>query len=94
MGLPYNMHLINIAKGDQFALDFLKIAPSNRMPAIIELDGADGAPVLIFESGASLQYLARKTGKFYGPTERERIAVDQWLMGQMGAELRRSRANA
>jgi GST-like protein len=93
MGLPYNMHLINIAKGDQFALDFLKIAP-NRMPAIIELDGADGAPVLIFESEASLQYLARKTAKFYGPTERERIAVDQWLMGQMGAELRRSRANA
>lgn len=84
MGLPYNVHWVDIGKGDQFAPEFLKIAPNNRMPAIIDPDGPDGAPVSIFESGAILQYLARKTGTFCGATERERIAVDQWLMWQMG----------
>lgn len=84
MGLSYETHLINIGKGDQFAPDFLKIAPNNRMPAITDPDGPDGAAVSIFESGAILQYLARKTGQFYGTTERDRIAVDQWLMWQMG----------
>jgi GST-like protein len=84
MGLPYTTHLINIGKGDQFAPDFLKIAPNNRMPAITDPNGPDGTPVSIFESGAILQYLARKTGQFYGKTERDRIAVDQWLMWQMG----------
>jgi GSH-dependent disulfide-bond oxidoreductase len=84
MGLPYAVRLINIGKGDQFAPDFLKIAPNNRMPAIIDPDGPDGAPVSIFESGAILQYLARKTGQLYGATARDRIEVDQWLMWQMG----------
>ncbi|MDU8942902.1 glutathione S-transferase N-terminal domain-containing protein [Ovoidimarina sediminis] len=84
MGLPYTVHLIDIGKGDQFEPDFLKIAPNNRMPAITDPDGPDGAPISIFESGAILQYLARKTGQFCGRTERERIAVDQWLMWQMG----------
>jgi GST-like protein len=83
-GLPYELHLIDIGAGDQFKPDFLKIAPNNRMPAIIDHDGPDGAPISIFESGAILQYLARKTGQFYGGNERERIAVDQWLMWQMG----------
>ncbi len=82
--LPYNTHLINIGKGDQFAPDFLKIAPNNRMPAIIDPDGPDSAPISVFESGAILQYLARKTGQFGGETERERVEVDQWLMWQMG----------
>ncbi|QUJ77171.1 glutathione S-transferase N-terminal domain-containing protein [Sulfitobacter albidus] len=84
MGLPYTTHLINIGAGDQFDPAFLAISPNNRMPAITDPDGPDGAPVSIFESGAILQYLARKTGKFCGATERERIAVDQWLMWQMG----------
>ena len=83
-GLPYTTHLIDIGNGDQFKPDFLKIAPNNRMPAITDTDGPDGAPISIFESGAILQYLARKAGKFCGSTERERIAVDQWLMWQMG----------
>ncbi len=82
--LPYNLHLVDIGAGDQFKPEFLKISPNNRMPAIIDLDGPDGAPISIFESGAILQYLVRKTGKFCGRTERERIAVDQWLMWQMG----------
>jgi GST-like protein len=84
LGLPYTLHLINIGAGDQFAPDFLKIAPNNRMPAIVDPDGPGGAPVSIFESGAILQYLARKTGRLYGTTERDRIEVDQWLMWQMG----------
>ena len=84
MGLPYDVRLVNIGAGEQFRPDFLAIAPNNRMPAIVDPEGPDGAPVAIFESGAILQYLARKTGTFCGRTERERIAVDQWLMWQMG----------
>ncbi|MCV2887104.1 glutathione S-transferase N-terminal domain-containing protein [Ruegeria aquimaris] len=84
MGLPYNLHLVNIGKGDQFDPEFLKIAPNNRMPAIIDPGGPDGAPIPVFESGAILMYLARKTGRFYGQTERDRIAVEEWLMWQMG----------
>ena len=84
LGLPYTIHPVNIGTGDQFKPDFLKIAPNNRMPAIVDPDGPDGQPVSIFESGAILQYLARKTGQLYGATERQRIAVDEWLMWQMG----------
>ncbi|MDT8856657.1 glutathione S-transferase N-terminal domain-containing protein [Paracoccaceae bacterium Fryx2] len=84
LALPYKVHLVNIGAGEQFAPDFLAIAPNNRMPAITDPDGPDGKPVSIFESGAILQYLARKTGQLYGETERDRIAVDQWLMWQMG----------
>ncbi|SFL61080.1 glutathione S-transferase [Shimia aestuarii] len=84
MGLPYEAHLINIGQGDQFAPDFLNIAPNNRMPAIVDPDGPGGAPVSVFESGAILMYLARKTGQFYGASERDRIAVEEWLMWQMG----------
>jgi GST-like protein len=84
MGLPYRVNLINIGAGDQFKPGFLAIAPNNRMPAITDPHGPDGAPISMFESGAILQYLARKTGQFGGPTERDRIFVDQWLMWQMG----------
>ncbi len=84
LALPYTLHLVNIGAGDQFKPEFLAIAPNNRMPAIVDPDGPDGAPISIFESGAILQYLARKTGRFYGTTERERVEVDQWLFWQMG----------
>ena len=84
MGLAYNTHLINIGAGDQFQPDFLQISPNNRMPAIVDREGPDGAEIAIFESGAILQYLARKSGLFYGETARDHIAVDQWLMWQMG----------
>ncbi|RVT87052.1 glutathione S-transferase family protein [Rhodobacteraceae bacterium CCMM004] len=84
MDLPYRVHLVDIGRGDQFAPAFLEIAPNNKMPAIVDPEGPDGAPISLFESGAILQYLARKTGRFGGATERERIAVDQWLMWQMG----------
>lgn len=84
MGLPYTVRLVDIGAGDQFDPDFLKISPNNRMPAIIDPDGPGGAPVSIFESGAILMYLARKTGRFYGETDRDRITVEEWLMWQMG----------
>jgi GSH-dependent disulfide-bond oxidoreductase len=84
MGLPYEVVPVDITAGDQFRPDFLKIAPNNRMPAIVDADGPDGQPVSIFESGAILQYLARKTGQLYGASERDRIDTDQWLMWQMG----------
>ena len=64
MNLPYATHMINIGAGDQFDLAFLEIAPNNRMPAITDPNGPDGAPISIFESGAILLYLARKTGLF------------------------------
>ncbi len=83
-GLPYDVQLIDITKGDQHAPDFLKIAPNNRMPALTDPDGPDGRPVSIFESGAILQYLARKTGRFGGSDARNAIEVEEWLMWQMG----------
>lgn len=82
--LPYTMIPVNITTGEQFKPDFLKISPNNRMPAIIDPQGPGGRPISIFESGAILQYLGRKTGKFYPKDERGRIEVDQWLFWQMG----------
>ncbi|MEM8839036.1 MAG: glutathione S-transferase family protein [Pseudomonadota bacterium] len=81
---PYHLHLVNIGKGEQFNPDFLKIAPNNRMPAIVDPDGPDGEPIAIFESAAIMMYLARKYSRFMGDTERERVEVEQWLMWQMG----------
>ena len=83
-GLPYTIMPVNIGKGDQFKAEFLAISPNNRMPAIVDPDGPGGKPISIFESGAILQYLGRKTGKFYPQDERGRIEVDQWLFWQMG----------
>lgn len=84
-GLNYEIKPVNIGKGEQFEPDFLKIAPNNRMPAIVDQAPADGGePVSAFESGAILQYLAKKTGKFGGSNLREENEVTQWLMWQMG----------
>jgi GSH-dependent disulfide-bond oxidoreductase len=84
MGLPYNVHPINISKNEQFAPAFLKISPNNRIPAIIDPDGPDGRPISVFESGAILIYLAKKTRKFMPPDLRGQIPVLEWLMWQMG----------
>ena len=83
-GLPYRTHFVNIGAGDQFKPDFLRISPNNRMPALVDREGPDGAPVSIFESGAILQYLGRKFRFLYPSGERARVMVDQWLMWQMG----------
>ena len=84
LGVPYEIKYVDIGKGDQFNPEFLKIAPNNRMPAIVDPEGPGGEPISIFESGAILQYLGRKYGKFYPDDERSRVEVDQWLMWQMG----------
>ena len=84
MGLAYELRPVNIGKGEQFAPAFLKISPNNRMPAIVDPGGPGGRPVSVFESGAILQYLGRKTGKFYPADERKRVAVEEWLFWQVG----------
>lgn len=83
-GLAYRVRFVDINKGDQFKPEFLAISPNNRIPAIVDPDGPGGAPISIFESGAILQYLGRKSGRFYPAGERERTEVDQWLFWQVG----------
>jgi glutathione S-transferase len=84
MGLGYTLRPVNIGRGDQFQPSFLAISPNNRMPAIVDPDGPGGKPISIFESGAILQYLGRKTGQFYPADERARVEVEQWLFWQVG----------
>jgi GST-like protein len=83
-GLPYVVRPVDISKGEQFTPEFLAISPNNRMPAIVDPDGPGGRAISVFESGAILQYLGRKTGKFYPQEERARVAVEEWLFWQMG----------
>lgn len=83
-GLPYTVKPIHIGKGEQFAPEFLAIAPNNRIPAIVDPNGPGGQPISVFESGAILQYLGRKTGKFYPTDERARVACEEWLFWQVG----------
>jgi GST-like protein len=83
--LPYSIKRVDIGKGDQFEPEFLKIAPNNRMPAIVDHAPADhGAPISVFESGAILLYLAEKTGRFIPADVRGRVMCSQWLFWQMG----------
>ncbi|MBD1855911.1 MULTISPECIES: glutathione binding-like protein [Leptolyngbya] len=83
--LSYNLVPINIGKGDQFQPEFLKIAPNNRIPAIVDHEPADGGePISLFESGAILLYLAEKTGKLIPADLRGRADTLQWLFWQMG----------
>ena len=83
-GLAYDVRAINIMRGEQFKPEFLAVSPNNRMPAIVDPDGPGGQPISVFESGAILQYLGRKTAMFYPADERGRVEVEQWLYWQMG----------
>ena len=83
-GLPYNVHRIDIGKGDQFAPDYLEINPNGKIPSIVDPDGPDGAPIAMMESGAILVYLAGKTGRFLPASTRGKYVTLQWLMFQMG----------
>lgn len=83
-GLPYTLYPVNIAQGDQLKPEFLRIAPNNRIPAIVDHAPQDGgAPISLFESGAILQYLAEKTGQFLSADLRIRTETLQWLYWQM-----------
>ncbi len=84
LGAPYEIKYVNISRGEQFEPAFLEIAPNNRMPAIVDPDGPGGKPISVFESGAILQYLGRKFGRFYPADERARVAVEEWLFWQVG----------
>ncbi len=84
-GLPYAVVPVDIGAGEQFAPEFLRISPNNKIPAIVDPDGPDGQPVTLFESGAILLYLAGKTGQLLPEGDRARYAVLQWLMFQMGS---------
>jgi len=83
-GLPYTVHPVDIGAGDQFKPEFLAFSPNNKMPAIIDRAPADGgAPISVFESGAILQYLAAKTGRFLPADPRARIEASEWLFWQV-----------
>ncbi|MES2184569.1 MAG: glutathione binding-like protein [Pseudomonadota bacterium] len=85
LGLPYRVIPVHIGKGDQFEPGFLKISPNNKIPAIVDPEGPGGQPLALFESGAIMLYLAEKAGWRFLPQDmRQRYAVVQWLMFQMG----------
>jgi GST-like protein len=84
-GLPYRIHPINISKDEQFQPEFLKVAPNNKIPAIIDDEPAGGGePISVFESGAILLYLAEKTGRFIPSDLRGRVTTLEWLFWQVG----------
>ncbi|MDE2146816.1 MAG: glutathione S-transferase N-terminal domain-containing protein [Burkholderiales bacterium] len=83
-GLPYRAHAVDIGAGAQFDPAFLALSPNNKIPALLDPDGPDGAPISLFESGAILLYLASKTGRFLPADLRGRWSVLEWLMFQMG----------
>ncbi len=84
IGMPYEVHPINIGQGDQMKPEYLAINPNNKIPSIIDPDGPGGKPFTLFESGAILMYLAEKSGKLWPADVRQRYTVIQWLMFQMG----------
>ena len=84
MGLSYAVQVVDITRDEQFAPDFLKISPNNKIPALVDTDGPDGQTQTVFESGAILIYLAEKTGQFLPAKGAGRVATLEWLMFQMG----------
>ncbi|UJQ95147.1 glutathione S-transferase family protein [Mariluticola halotolerans] len=84
LGVPYTHHLVHIGKDEQFAPDFLKISPNNKIPAIVDPEGPGGEAISVFESGAILKYLGLKFGQFYPADPRAQVKVDEWLFWQVG----------
>ena len=84
LGLPYRIHKVNIGAKEQFRPDYVKINPNSKIPAMVDQDGPEGAPITVFESGAILFYLAEKTGKLLPAEGEGRARVLEWLMFQMG----------
>jgi GST-like protein len=84
MGLPYDVRVVDITKGEQNEPAFLKISPNNKIPAIVDPEGPAGGPISVFESGAILLYLGMKTGQFWPQDRAAQVPVLEWLMFQMG----------
>ena len=84
LGVEYELHGIQIGKGDQFTPEFTAINPNQKIPAIVDRDGPDGKPYTLFESGAILMYMGEKHGQFFPQDMARRYEVVQWLMFQMG----------
>ena len=84
IGMPYEVHPVNIHKGDQFKPEYLAINPNNKVPAIVDLDGPDGKPITVFESGAVLVYLAEKTGKLLAKSGAARYTTLEWVFFNAG----------
>lgn len=84
-GLPYEPHLIDILKNESWTPEFLSLNPNGKIPAIIDPEGPDGEPLGLFESGAILQYLAEKSGRFLPADPARRIETLQWVYFQMGS---------
>jgi GST-like protein len=84
LGTPYTLVPITMSRGDTKRADYNVLAPSQKMPVIVDPEGPDGAPISVFESGAILKYLAEKYGRFYGRSARERVKIDEWLFWQVG----------
>ena len=84
IGVPYEVHPVNLKQNDQMKPEYLAINPNNKIPAIVDTDGPGGKPFTLFESGAILMYLAEKSGKLWPQDMRQRYQVIQWLMFQMG----------
>jgi len=84
MGMPYEVHVVDIGRGEQHAPEFLEISPNNKIPAIVDTQGPHGRPLSVFESGAILIYLGEKSGRFWPGDPVARIRVLEWLMFQMG----------
>jgi GST-like protein len=85
IGLPYEVHAVNITKNESWTPEFLSLNPNGKIPAIIDPNGPGGAPLALFESGAILVYLAEKTGKFLASDPAKRYQTIQWVMFQMAA---------
>jgi GST-like protein len=84
IGLPYEVHLVDFNKDDQHTKEFLSLNPNGKIPAILDPNGPGGDPLPLFESGAILQYLAEKTGKFLPVDAARRYQTIQWVHFQMG----------
>ncbi|MEP1520583.1 glutathione S-transferase N-terminal domain-containing protein [Ascidiaceihabitans sp.] len=84
MRIPYEAHTVTLSDADVKSPEFLSLNPNNKIPAIVDPDGPDGAPLGLFESGAILIYLAEKSGKLIGKTAADKAKIIQWVMFQMG----------
>lgn len=84
LNAPYTLVPIMMSRGDTKRDDYNVLAPSQKMPVIVDPEGPDGRPISVFESGAILKYLAEKYGRFYGASTRERVKIDEWLFWQVG----------